>query len=91
MSFWANYAVALALVAIVLAGLAFVGRFLKRAASRAHAGGRFVYVVESAILSPQASLYVVKAGRRYLLIGVSNASISRLTEIDVPPESFDLR
>lgn len=79
---------ALALVAIVLAGLAFIGRFLKRAASRARSGGRFVCVVESAMLSPHASLHVVKAGRRYVLIGVTNASICRLAEIDAP-ESFD--
>ena len=88
MSFWTNYVLALALVAIVLAVLAFVGRFLKRAAWNAHAGGRYVAVVESAMLSPHASLHVVKTGRRYLLIGVSNASICGLTEIDVP-ESFD--
>jgi flagellar biogenesis protein FliO len=87
-SFWANYALALALVAIMLAGLAFAGRFLKRTASRAHAGGRFVCVVESAMLSPHASLHVVKAGRGYLLIGVTNASICRLAEIDAS-DSFD--
>ncbi len=86
MSFWANYALALALVAIVLAGLAFVGRFVKGAAWRARSDGRFVSVLESAVLSPRASIHVIKAGRRYLLIGVTDARVCALAEIDAQPD-----
>jgi flagellar biogenesis protein FliO len=85
-SFWTNYVLALAVVAIVVTALALAARFVKGAAWRARSDGRFVNVVESAILSPHASIHVLQAGRRHLLIGVTDARVCALAEIDVQPD-----
>ncbi len=85
MNFWTNYAFALAIVGLVLAGLAVAGRVLKRAPSRSRAGGH-IAVVESLMLSPRASLHVVKAGRRHLLIGSTDAGVHALAEMELEKE-----
>lgn len=86
MSFWTNYAFALAIVGLVLAGLAVAGRALKRAGLRSRSGGGHIAIVESMMLSPRASLHVVKAGRRYLLIGSTDAHVCALTEMELEKE-----
>lgn len=85
-SFWINYAFALATVAIVLAGLAIAGRLLKFGGSLSRAHGTHVAIVDSVTISPRASLHVVKAGRRHLLIGATDARVCTLAEIDVATE-----
>ncbi|MGB8518765.1 MAG: flagellar biosynthetic protein FliO [Candidatus Tumulicola sp.] len=86
MSFWTNYAFALAIVGLVLAGLAVAGRVLKGAGSRSRSGGGHIAIVESVMLSPRASLHVVKAGRRHLLIGSTDAYVCALAEMELEKE-----
>lgn len=79
MSFWTSYALALATVAMMLAGLYTIARIVK---GRGFAGAnrRLVTVLESTMLSQRSAVHVIKVGTRYLLVGGSDASISALAE-----------
>jgi len=72
LTFWANYLLALLVVGLMLLGLAVVARNFARGRVLSSSGNRLVTVVESTMLSQHASVHVVKAGGRYLLIGGSN-------------------
>ena len=82
-----HYTFALALVAIVLAALAFAAQWLKRATGFARGGAQFVCVVESAMLSPRASVHVVRVGQRFILVGATDTSVNALIELE--GASFD--
>ena len=83
-SFWTNYALALATVALMLAGLHMLARRIARGRSFGSANRRLVTVIESTMLSQHASVHVVKVGARYLVIGAANAALSTLAEIECP-------
>ncbi len=76
-SFWAAYAEKLAIVALVLGALYFIGRTLRRA--RSFAGGRRMKLLESLALSPNAALHLVRVGSRRFLIG-SGVEVGVLAE-----------
>lgn len=82
MSFWVNYAGALALIAVVLTLLALAGRFVRRVRPQAGSGNSLA-VVESAMLSPNAGVHVVRAGQRCFLVGATAATVRALAEIDL--------
>lgn len=76
-----NYLVAPALVALVLAGLAFAARRVERMRGR-FGGTRTIEVIESRMLSQHASLHIVRVGERRLLIGVTASAVSLLSALD---------
>ena len=78
-SFWAGYLAKLTLVALVLAAIYVLARWLRRTHFFAR-DDPFVSVIESTALSPHASLYVVRAGSRYFLIGTGGVCV--LAELD---------
>lgn len=80
-TFWMNYALALAVIAAVLAAMFAIARTIGRRRAFPRAAGRFVTILESTMVSPQTSVHVVKAGRRYLLIGVGAAGLATLVEL----------
>jgi flagellar biogenesis protein FliO len=80
-NFWANYLIALAIVAAVLSVLAYAGRRIAQAPHRSGIA-RIVTVVESTVLSQHAGLHVVRVGERHILIGVTASSVSTLAIID---------
>lgn len=85
-SFWAGYLLRLAVVFAALAATYVVARWLRATRLKA-SRGRCVSIVEITTLSPHPTLYVVRAGTRYLLIGSSAGAISVLTEVapaDIP-------
>jgi flagellar biogenesis protein FliO len=77
-----HYLFAPALVALVLAGLAFAARRLERLRGNLNGSARTIVVLESRMLSQHASLHVVRIGERRLLIGVTAAAVSLLSVID---------
>lgn len=87
MNFWAAYALKLLVVALLLAGLYALGRLLRRARFSGVSGLRSVTVVESAMLSPQLWIHVVKVGRRYFFLGAGQGGIATLAEL--APEEID--
>lgn len=87
-AFWATYFARLAIVALVLAGMYFLARKLRDARFFAR-GSRRLNVLESAMLSPNAALHVVRAGDRYFLVGtgsVTPIAELRLAEIKESPD-----
>ncbi len=80
-AFWAAYAAKLAIVAIVLAALYALARWL-RSARFFPRGERCADVIETTALSPHAALHVVRFGGRRLLIGSTAGSVSRLADVD---------
>ncbi|MEO6835029.1 MAG: flagellar biosynthetic protein FliO [Candidatus Tumulicola sp.] len=81
-SFWTNYVLALAIVALVLGALFAIARVVTRRRTFGSTNRRFVTVLESTALSQQTFLHLVKAGNRYLLIGASGANVSTLAEVE---------
>jgi flagellar biogenesis protein FliO len=77
-SFWAEYLAKLTFVALALAVIYVLARWLRRTRFFER-GDRLVNVVESAALSQHAALYLVRAGSRYFLIGTG---VSMLAEVD---------
>lgn len=82
MEFWERYLVALLVVAVMLAALSLLGRVLQRI--RRTKGSHLIEIVESAMLSPQAWLHVVRIGSRYLVVGAAREGVNALAEIDGP-------
>lgn len=78
-SFWAAYAIKLAVVAAVLAALYALARFLRRA-SVLRGPRRRVEVVESTMLAPNVALHVIRVGERYLLLG--SGGLNKLAELE---------
>lgn len=85
--FWFNYFLALAVVALLLGGLYMIVRGVARGRVMASAGRRMVTVLESTALAQHSAVHVVKVGKRYLLVGGSNSTISTLAELD--PEEVE--
>ena len=85
-SFWATYFERLAVVALVLAALYFLVRKLRDARLFRPRAKRLA-VVESAMLSPNATVHIVRVDRRYFLIGSGSGGVTRLAELR---ESSDL-
>ena len=79
-SFWAVYALKLAIVALALWALYLLGRKLRQMRFFASAG-RCVSIVETTILSPHAAISVLRAGRRYFLVAAGTAGIVKLAEL----------
>jgi flagellar biogenesis protein FliO len=79
--FWFNYALALIIIGLMLAGFAIVARSLARGRVLASARHRLVTVLESTALSQHAALHVVKVGARYLLVAGSQGSVRTLAEL----------
>lgn len=78
LSFWTSYGVALATVAGILATLLVVVRYVELHRARSRQRGRYVSVLESTMLSPQASVHAVRFGGRVVLVGVAANAVSRL-------------
>ncbi len=79
-SFWTHYLVALAAVALLLGGLFALARSSSRWRAHAFPNRRFLGVVETFALSPHAQLHVVRAGSRYVLVGVTPHGVALLRE-----------
>ncbi|HEV3091058.1 MAG TPA: flagellar biosynthetic protein FliO [Candidatus Cybelea sp.] len=79
-AFWAAYALKLGLAAAVLALLYVLAQRL-RAGSLPRRAHRCVEVVESAMLSPQAAVHLLRVGKRYVLVGRSANAICALAEL----------
>lgn len=75
----------LSLVLVVV--LVYVGTFVfKRFVHRQRrGGGAFVRIVGSTMLGPKKSIYLVEVEDRVLVLGVTDASISFLTELENQP------
>jgi len=88
--FWATYFERLAIVALVLVAVYFLGRKLRETRFFARAGRR-LRVIESAMLSPHATLHIVQVGCRYFLIGSGSAGPTRLADVTtgLAESSFD--
>ncbi|MBV8116952.1 MAG: FliO/MopB family protein [Candidatus Eremiobacteraeota bacterium] len=82
MSFWTSYGVALATVTGILAILFVAARYIELRRARSTRGGRYVSVLDSTMLSPHASVHVVRFGGRVILIGISATAISRLATVE---------
>jgi flagellar biogenesis protein FliO len=74
---------ALAVIAIVLAGLKFGLR------ARLRAGGRLLRVVETVFLPGAASLHVIAVAGRYYVVGRGGGGVALLCEI--PAEALEER
>ncbi len=81
-AFWSDYIVKLAIVAAVLAILYALARKLRHARLLPSGRSGFLTVVESRLLSQHATIHVVRAGRKYFLIGTATAAIATLGELE---------
>jgi flagellar biogenesis protein FliO len=82
--FWINYIVALALVALLLAGLTILARVASKRRLLRGSRGRIVSVLESTPITQNASIQIVKIGTQYFAVGISPKTIRLLTSISVP-------
>ena len=80
-AFWTQYLVALAVVGLMLVGLYGLVRGLTRGRMLAATDKRLVGVVDSAIVSQNTTVHVVKAGSKYLLVGGGSGHLSALGEL----------
>ncbi|HEY1867211.1 MAG TPA: flagellar biosynthetic protein FliO [Candidatus Cybelea sp.] len=85
LAFWGTYAVRLAILALVLCAMYAVARCLRDTKLFARHGRR-VDVLESAMLSQQAALHLVRVDARYFLIGSAAAGVTPIAEL-LPPET----
>ncbi len=79
LSFWGAYLIKLLVLGAVLAALYAAAHRLK--ATFARGKRRYVSVVESIMLSPHASVHLLRVGTKYLLIGGGNAGVCKLAEL----------
>jgi flagellar biogenesis protein FliO len=79
LAFAFRFLAALGVVAGVLVGLRYAGLVLQRA--RARSGSRFLTVLDTAYLPGGASLHVVRAGERLIVVGRCASSIATLCEL----------
>ncbi|MBV8344568.1 MAG: flagellar biosynthetic protein FliO [Candidatus Eremiobacteraeota bacterium] len=80
-SFWAAYLLKLAIVGLVLAASYAAAHALRRLRCFSTSADRKLRVLESAAISQHAAVHLVKAGRRYFLIGAAGTSIAVLAEL----------
>jgi flagellar biogenesis protein FliO len=78
---------ALALVVLLLVGLAYVSRAVQRGRVVIGTGKRLVSTVESSMLAPNVTVHVVKVAGKYYLVGGGTAGVSLLAEL--PPEEIE--
>lgn len=88
--FWLTYFERLAIVALILTALYSLARKLRDVRIFARAGSR-LSVLESAMLTPNAAVHVVKAGARYFLIGSGSSGVTRLAELHERSDSDAVR
>ena len=68
---------------IAVVGVVFLGMyFLKHVVYRKKTGGLSIRVVGSTLLGPKKGIYLVEVEERRLLLGVTEASVSLLTELE---------
>jgi flagellar biogenesis protein FliO len=80
LAFALRFLAALAVVAGVLVGLRYAGLTLQR--GRARSDARYLAVLHTAYLPGGASLHVVRAGERLVVVGRCASSIALVTELD---------
>lgn len=78
--FWTAYAIKLGIFAAVLAASYGLARLFRRGTPLFRRSERHVDVIESAMLAPNAAIYVVRAGARYFLVG--SGGTSTLAELE---------
>ncbi|MGC1381627.1 MAG: flagellar biosynthetic protein FliO [Candidatus Baltobacteraceae bacterium] len=78
-SFWAAYAEKMIVAALVLCAVYVLARRLRQ--GRLFAPGRRLRVVDSAMLSQHAAVWLLRAGGRYFLVGGGSGGISTLAEL----------
>ena len=78
---WLNYAFVLLVVGLMLLGLYALARGLGRARMLVGVQHKLVSVIDSTALGPQTTLFVVKAGERFLLVGGGAGHLATLAEI----------
>ncbi|HEY2474743.1 MAG TPA: flagellar biosynthetic protein FliO [Candidatus Cybelea sp.] len=81
-SFWAVYAIKLAVVAVVLAALYALARALRASRFLFSGAQRHLDVIESAMLTPQSAVHLVRVGKRYLFLGGGAAGLRKLAELE---------
>lgn len=79
--FWAQYLGALAIVGVMLLGLYAIIRGLTRGRLLAANEKRLVGVIDSAIVSQNTNVHVIKAGSKYLLVGGGSGHLAPLGEL----------
>jgi flagellar biogenesis protein FliO len=72
---------ALGLIALLLAGLTYVVRFLSRGRLIVAANRKLVTVVESTFVAQNVTLHVIKVGDRFYLLGGGAAGITKIDEV----------
>ncbi|HEY6325285.1 MAG TPA: flagellar biosynthetic protein FliO [Candidatus Cybelea sp.] len=80
-SFWASYLLKLGIVGALLAALYAAVRALRRTRFFARAADRRIRVLETAVLSQHAAIYLLGVGERYFLVGAAGATIATLAEL----------
>jgi flagellar biogenesis protein FliO len=88
-SFWASYLLKLGVVGALLAALYAVARALRRMRLFARSDQQRIRVIETAVLSQHAAIYLLNVGTRRFLIGTSGASITTLAELAPEETSRD--
>jgi flagellar biogenesis protein FliO len=79
LAFALRFLAALCVIAGVLVGLRYAGLALQR--GRARSDSRYLAVLDTAYLPGGASLHVVRAGERLIVVGRSASSVARLAEL----------
>jgi flagellar biogenesis protein FliO len=80
-SFWAAYAVKLAIAGAVLLVLYAVAKRL-RGGVYARRPDRYIEVLESRMLAPQAAVHLLRVGTRYVLVGAGGTGLVALAELN---------
>lgn len=83
--FWEGYVLKLFVVALLLAAIYAIGAKVRRRTILG-GGGRWIRVIEAAMLSQHAAIYVVSVGGRYFLLGAGSGGVARLAELAVTAE-----
>jgi flagellar biogenesis protein FliO len=80
-SFWASYLLKVGIVGALLAALYAAARALRRTRFFGRPADRRIRVLETALLSQHAAIYLLGVGERYFLVGASGATIATLAEL----------
>jgi len=80
-SFWVSYLLKLGVVGALLAALYAAARALRRMRFFTRPGQRRIRVIETAVVSQHAAIYLLGVGTRCFLIGTAGASIATLAEL----------